>query len=120
MRSCYLLFMPPQTKQCHNLSAGRVQSASEKLLNTNKYDVITRCERDGEMVRRHDWRGRFIGGELNTRLVSMSFFEILILIEIESTAKSHFLSPVLHSTHMLIILVFGSDCHHCFWLAMDQ
>ncbi len=112
--------MPPQTKQCHyHLSTGRVP-ASENPLNTNKYDVITRCERDGEMVRRHHWHGRFIGGELNTRLVSMSFFEILILIEIESTAKAHFLSPVLHSTHMLIILVSGSNCHHCFWLAMDQ
>lgn len=64
-------------------------SASENPLNTKKYDVITRCERDGEMVRRRHWRGRFIGGELNTRLMSMSFFEILILIEIGRRRQNH-------------------------------
>ena len=46
------------------ISAGRAPTYLPPLKHQD--DVITRCQRDGEMVRWHHWRGRIIGGELDT------------------------------------------------------
>jgi len=57
---------------CHNLifRKSTVCVAAAK----HQDDVITRCQRDGEVVRRHHWCGRIFGGELDVlQHLSMCF-----------------------------------------------